>query len=455
MVLIPKKNSNEIKYNDKVAKNTEYVIIVNDVDSSNVGDLFSLWNQKSKVVICNDISDYYDFLKKEKKITNNTNIVIIGTKNIKYETLVEYKNLTLFYLFYKEEVKKIEKEMVKWNKTFIKNSDNVLVKDALNHMVYMNSNGKYLRALLICLGYSIASKKNSNYYLPLASAYETFQTSILIHDDIIDNADLRRGKTTIHKKYEEKFDKYDLKDKDFVEKKKNISKSIGICIGDIGFYLANNIIVESYINDKNLGRVLKYYNDIVINTGKGELIDVILPFNEEYNSKNKCLEKDIMEIYDLKTSWYTIVGPCSLGMLLGGSSDRVVSSLVKVLEPLGTAFQIKDDILGIFGETKNLGKSTTSDISEYKQTILYSYVVNNTEYKEELRKYYGKNSLTDKDVKRVKEIFSESGAREYATMTMNKLFNKTREGILKNHNIPSNYKEILLGLVTFLEIRDN
>ena len=455
MVLIPKKNSNEIKYNDKVAKNTEYVIIVNDVDSSNVGDLFSLWNQKSKVIICNDISDYYDFLKKEKKITSNTNIVIIGTKNIKYETLVEYKNLTLFYLFYKEEVKKIEKEMVKWNKTFIKNSDNVLVKDALNHMVYMNSNGKYLRALLICLGYSIASKKNSNYYLPLASAYETFQTSILIHDDIIDNADLRRGKTTIHKKYEEKFDKYDLKDKDFVEKKKNISKSIGICVGDIGFYLANNIIVESYINDKNLGRVLKYYNDIVINTGKGELIDVILPFNEEYNSKNKCLEKDIMEIYDLKTSWYTIVGPCSLGMLLGGSSDRVVSSLVKVLEPLGTAFQIKDDILGIFGETKNLGKSTTSDISEYKQTLLYSYVVNNTKYKEELRKYYGKNSLTEKDVKRVKEIFSESGAREYATMTMNKLFNKTREGILKNHNIPSNYKEILLGLVTFLEIRDN
>lgn len=455
MVLIPKKNSNEIKYNDKVAKNTEYVIIVNDVDSSNVGDLFSLWNQKSKVVICNDISDYYDFLKKEKKITSNTNIVIIGTKNIKYETLVEYKNLTLFYLFYKEEVKKIEKEMVKWNKTFIKNSDNVLVKDALNHMVYMNSNGKYLRALLICLGYSIASKKNSNYYLPLASAYETFQTSILIHDDIIDNADLRRGKTTIHKKYEEKFDKYDLKDKDFVEKKKNISKSIGICVGDIGFYLANNIIVESYMNDKNLGRVLKYYNDIVINTGKGELIDVILPFNEEYNSKNKCLEKDIMEIYDLKTSWYTIVGPCSLGMLLGGSSDRVVSSLVKVLEPLGTAFQIKDDILGIFGETKNLGKSTTSDISEYKQTLLYSYVVNNTKYKEELRKYYGKNSLTEKDVKRVKEIFSESGARKYATMTMNKLFNKTREGILKNHNIPSNYKEILLGLVTFLEIRDN
>lgn len=455
MVLIPKKNSNEIKYNDKVAKNTEYVIIVNDIDSSNVGDLFSLWNQKSKVIICNDISDYYDFLKKEKKITSNTNIVIIGTKNIKYETLVEYKNLTLFYLFYKEEVKKIEKEMVKWNKTFIKNSDNVLVKDALNHMVYMNSNGKYLRALLICLGYSIASKKNSNYYLPLASAYETFQTSILIHDDIIDNADLRRGKTTIHKKYEEKFDKYDLKDKDFVEKKKNISKSIGICVGDIGFYLANNIIVESYMNDKNLGRVLKYYNDIVINTGKGELIDVILPFNEEYNSKNKCLEKDIMEIYDLKTSWYTIVGPCSLGMLLGGSSDRVVSSLVKVLEPLGTAFQIKDDILGIFGETKNLGKSTTSDISEYKQTLLYSYVVNNTKYKEELRKYYGKNSLTEKDVKRVKEIFSESGAREYATMTMNKLFNKTREGILKNHNIPSNYKEILLGLVTFLEIRDN
>ena len=67
MILIPKKGSNEIKYDSELAKKLDYVIIVNDIDSSNVGDLFSIWNQKCKVTICNDITDYYDFIKKEKK----------------------------------------------------------------------------------------------------------------------------------------------------------------------------------------------------------------------------------------------------------------------------------------------------------------------------------------------------------------------------------------------------
>ena len=413
MILIPKKGCNEIKYDCDLAKKLDYVIIVNDVESSNVGDLFSLWNQKCKVTICNDITDYYDFIKKEKKLAPNSNVMIIGTKNTSYETILEYKNLTSFYLFYQSEIKKIEKEMNKWNKTFVNKKDNVLVKDAMSKFVFMNSNGKYLRALLIALGYFIATKKDDNSYLPLAAAYETFQTAILVHDDVIDNAEIRRGKKTIHKKYFEKFDKYDLKDEFFEDKKNNTGNSIGICVGDIGFYISNNMIVESYMNHPNLGKVLKCYNDIVINTGKGELIDVVLPFNEQYNSKNKCLEKDILEIYNLKTSWYTIVGPCSLGMILGGNSERVIESVTKALSPLGIAFQIKDDILGIYGNAKNIGKSNTSDITEYKQTILYSYTVNNTEYKDELKKYYGKN-LTEKEFDKVREVFEISGAKKYA-----------------------------------------
>lgn len=454
MILIPKKGCNEIKYDCDLAKKLDYVIIVNDVESSNVGDLFSLWNQKCKVTICNDITDYYDFIKKEKKLAHNSNVMIIGTKNTSYETILEYKNLTSFYLFYQSEIKKIEKEMNKWNKTFVNKKDNVLVKDAMSKFVFMNSNGKYLRALLIALGYFIATKKDDNSYLPLAAAYETFQTAILVHDDVIDNAEIRRGKKTIHKKYFEKFDKYDLKDEFFEDKKNNTGNSIGICVGDIGFYISNNMIVESYMNHPNLGKVLKCYNDIVINTGKGELIDVVLPFNEQYNSKNKCLEKDILEIYNLKTSWYTIVGPCSLGMILGGNSERVIESVTKALSPLGIAFQIKDDILGIYGNAKNIGKSNTSDITEYKQTILYSYTVNNTEYKDELKKYYGKN-LTEKEFDKVREVFEISGAKKYAENKMNELFEESKKLVTKNRNIPTYYKEILLGFITFLEIREN
>ena len=121
---------------------------------------------------------------------------------------------------------------------------------------------------------------------------------------------------------------------------------------------------------------------------------------------------------------------------------------------MGIAFQIKDDILGIYGNAKSIGKSNTSDITEYKQTILYSYTVNNTDYKDELKKYYGKN-LTEKEFDKVRDLFEISGAKKYAVNKMNELFSESKKLVQKNRNIPTYYKEVLLGFITFLEIRDN
>ena len=452
MIIIPKIGCNEIKYNDDIAKKTDYVIIVNDVESSNVGDLFSLWNQKSKVVICNDIGDYYDFLKKEKKINCSSNIIIIGTKNIKYDSLLEYKYLTEFYFLYIKTIREIDKSINKYNKTFIDKTDNSIVKELMNNFIDLNSGGKYIRGFLISLGYHLSSKKEDNYYMPLAVAYETAQTSMLIHDDIIDKAKTRREKNTIHQKYEEIFNKYDCNDSKFTVEKRNTSVSLALCAGDIGFFLASNILLSSYSNDKVFSKLLKLYNSVLICSGKGEVIDVTLPFMEKYNSNFKISEKDIVEIYRLKTAWYTIIGPLALGMTLGGATDKAITSLENLAEPLGIAFQIKDDILGIYGSSKKTGKNS-SDIEEYKQTILYSYTIN-TEYKDELLKYYGKNNLTNKDIEKVKEIFTKSGAYDYAIKKQAELFNKSKELIKNNRSMNKDYKNILKGFITYLELRD-
>ena len=450
MILIPKVGCNEVKYNSNLAKKTDYVIIVNDKDSSNVGDLFSLWNQKTNVVICNDISDYYDFMKKESKMTSNSNIVITGTKKTSYESLLDYKNLTEFYFLYIKTIKDIDKNMNKINKSFLNKKDNSIVKELMDNFITMNSGGKYIRAFLIGLGYHLSSKKNDDYYMPLAVAYETFQTAILIHDDIIDKADTRRGKTTIHKKYEEKFDKFDIKDKEF--NAKDTGAALALCVGDIGFFLSNDIIVSNYANNSNLSKLLKLYNSIVIYTGKGEVIDVYLPLAEKYNSKFVVSEKDIMEIYRLKTAWYTITGPLALGMTIGGATDKAITSLEKLAEPLGIAFQIKDDILGIYSSANKMGKNN-SDIEEYKQTILFSYTMN-TEYKDELLKYYGKNNLTEKDILKVREIFEKSGAYDYAIHKMEELFSESKKLIKSNRSMKKDYKNILQGFITYLELRD-
>ena len=121
----------------------------------------------------------------------------------------------------------------------------------------------------------------------------------------------------------------------------------------------------------------------------------------------------------------------------------------KILLNLGIAFQIKDDILGVFGDNKVIGKSTNSDIEEFKQTILYSYIkINKKEYLNDLLKYYGKKNKS----KEIQKIFKESGALNYANDRMNEMFNVAKENVCKL-NIKENIKNILLGFIKYLEIR--
>ena len=203
-----------------------------------------------------------------------------------------------------------------------------------------------------------------------------------------------------------------------------------------------------------MSNILKLYNKIVINTIKGEIIDVLLPFKEEYE-KNVSTEEDVMEIYKLKTAWYTIIGPYELGMVFSDFSEEQMKRIEKVLYNLGIAFQIKDDILGIFGDELELGKSASSDISEFKQTILYTYVSkNNKKELSELHKYYGKHELTKENLDSVKEILIKTGALEYSNNMMNQLFAKSREELETIDFIEEDNKSILRGFITYLSLRN-
>ena len=157
-----------------------------------------------------------------------------------------------------------------------------------------------------------------------------------------------------------------------------------------------------------------------------------------------------MRIYKLKTSIYSIVGPFALGLILANSKNKEIKEFESVLEPIGISFQIKDDILGIFGN--NIGKSVVSDIEEFKQTILYSYIkINKPEYLNALLTYYGTKTSAN-DLNKVKEIFIKSGALKYAEDKMNELFDISKEKI-ENLEIKQDIKNILLGLIIFLRYR--
>ena len=352
--------------------------------------------------------------------------------------------ISTFKDYYQEEKNKLNKLIKEYNNSFSKENNKIL-RENFELFTDLNNNGKLIRGVLVNLGYYLL-KDNKDYSNNLALAYEIFQTAILVHDDIIDKDEKRRDTDTIHFANYKKY-----KDYSNIDEVKHFSNSIAICMGDYGLYKANKLVVDSYNNDPNLAKVLSYFNDTVLNTIKGEILDVVLPFeSKNIGIDNKLLEESIMNIYRLKTAHYTIIGPLSTGLILAGSDEEKLKDIYSFGEKVGIAFQIQDDILGIYSD--DMGKVIGSDIKEFKQTILYSHICN-TEYKDELLKVYGKE-INEENISKVRELFKESGSYSYSVNTMNKLYDESLS-ILENINwIEDNKKEILKGFVDYLRNRN-
>ena len=399
-----------------------------------------------RVIKIKDSAEFLKWFMGDKSLFSKKIGFIIDDNGEMKKVEVMYEFLK-YYLSVKD---KFTLKMDDYNSLFVKGYSNRFLEEALEQFVSSNKGGKFLRACLIALGYQSFGKDDDN-YLPLGCALELFQTSILIHDDIIDKADKRRGMDTIPIKYEKLYSDAIKEDESFNDKCHDIGSSMALCLGDMGFYLALQVIAQNYKNNENLGKVLEYYNSVAIKTCEGEMVDVILPFYEEFYSELDDLESHVMEIYKLKTAWYSVIGPYCLGAILAGADERQIHKLEDALLNLGIAFQIKDDLLGIYGDEKHIGKSVTSDVSEFKQTILYAYTIN-TSYKDELLKYYGRD-INISDMDKVKKIFDESGAHEYAEVTMDKLFKESFQDILDLDFLDLDKKKLLLGFAEFLRVR--
>jgi geranylgeranyl pyrophosphate synthase len=354
-------------------------------------------------------------------------------------------NLEEFKKYYSEEKESLEKLINDFNKDLENSSKNRIIKENLHLFANLNSNGKLIRGTLVNLGYNLLNedKTYANY---LGLAYEIFQTAILVHDDIIDNDSKRRGKDTIQYATINKYKKYDLNKQELA----NIGNSVGICMGDYGLYLSNKVLIDNYKDDKNFGKVFSYFNDTVINTIKGEILDVVLPYESKHSINTDNLEDNIMEIYKYKTAYYTIIGPLLSGMILAGADESKLNDIQKFGEKIGIAFQIQDDILGIY--SKETGKVIGSDIREFKQTILYSYI-NNTKYNQDLMKYYGCEDLTEDKIEKVRELFDISGARNHANHLMNQMYNEGLAILNKITWLDDKNRSLLIGFVEQLRTR--
>lgn len=278
--------------------------------------------------------------------------------------------------------------------------------------------GKNIRGALVKLGYESFDGKDEKAILEASLMAEVTHAFLLMHDDIMDKDVLRRGQPTIHVQYERLHQKRYSK-----EDPKHYGTCMAIDLGDIGMFLSSLILARAEFSPEIKVNVLGRFNQVLLDTGFGQAIDIT------YENFEKVAEEDVMRVHHYKTANYTITGPLQYGALFTGADEKEIEIIERYGLPVGIAFQLRDDELGLFAQEEKLGKPIGSDIRENKNTLLHikSLELASPKQRKILERAYGNRNLTKGEVERVKEITIKTGALAYSQKLSRQLIKKGKK----------------------------
>ncbi len=301
--------------------------------------------------------------------------------------------------------------------------------------------GKRIRPALVIEGYKCLKGDNLDEVKKASLSIELAEAYLLIHDDVIDNDDFRRGKPSFHKVFESK-----MAGKPFASK---YGESMAIVGGDIcALFCTDAILNTNFPLDIKL-KTVSLYNKIIRVVGYGQQLDI------HYGYSQDATEKNILNVFRMKTAAYTIEGPLQLGVSLAGGTEEQISKMSEYGVPVGQAFQIQDDILGMFGDEKKLGKPADSDLKEGKRTLLILKALEQADenQKKMLLGALGNPNITDDIVEEVRDIIKETGSLEYSKKLAVDLANKGKQAIIDS-DFREEGKDFLIGIADYLINRD-
>ena len=284
----------------------------------------------------------------------------------------------------------------------------------INYILSLKS--KRVRPTLSILSYSLF-KKDLNKITEPSIALEFFHNFTLIHDDIMDNAEIRRGKDTIHKKW---------------------NKNIGILSGDLLMIFAYKMLEN--IDNKSFKKTFERFNNIAIKVCEGQQYDM------NFEIKNEISEDDYLKMITLKTA--VLIGfSLELGGLIANQEKQITDQLYLAGEKIGISFQLMDDYLDVFGNAE-FGKKIGGDILINKKTYLIIKLL------EQADTYDKKNILkmmnSNDDENKIKFITSMMIKYEIDKISKDKMDSFFNDGIEILNNIPGN-KESLKNLKNYFE----
>lgn len=270
---------------------------------------------------------------------------------------------------------------------------------------FVGAGGKRIRPLLCVLGWHAATGAAlvPDEVIDAACALELFHAFALIHDDVMDASDTRRGRPTVHRALT---DRYREGRSDSLARR--VGEGAAVLVGDLAQMWADELLHTADLTDDRLRAALRVWDTMRHDVMQGQILDVTAG-GRPTNDVDRA-----MAIVRHKTAGYTIEHPLLLGATLADAPPDMLHALSDFAVPLGEAFQLRDDLLGVFGDPEKTGKSHLDDLREGKHTTLMALGLQRAAPHQAavLHRLLGDAALSAADAEQIRGILTDSGARQ-------------------------------------------
>lgn len=314
--------------------------------------------------------------------------------------------------------------------------------------------GKRIRPLLLLLGHRAVGQPDcgeggiaaaDDQVMGPAIALELLHTCALVHDDVIDRAATRRGRPSLHAAFADRH-----RSNGWSGDADAFGEAVAILVGDLSLVYADDAFFTAEVDPPALldafGRFTRLREEVMA----GQYLDL-------YGATSRQSDLAFAEsVATLKSGRYSVTRPLQVGAALGGADPDLVDAFMGFGDPLGRAFQVRDDLLGVFGDESDTGKSVVSDLAEGKRTVLIAEAMSRLSAADRtvLEDGLGRADLTTDEAAQLRELVVRSGAREAAEARVEDWTSESLHA-LEELPIDESARQLLRGLTHRLAFRNH
>jgi Geranylgeranyl pyrophosphate synthase len=302
---------------------------------------------------------------------------------------------------------------------------------------FLLDRGKRLRPAFCYWGWRGAGGADSEEIVAAAAALELLHACALIHDDVMDGSDTRRGQPAVHRRFASSH-----RGSGWAGDPAAFGSSAAILLGNLCLIWADNLLVSAGLPAESLAAATPVFDQMRVELMAGQYLDLL-----EQALGGGSVER-ALRVARYKSAKYTVEGPLHLGGTLAGATRQTLATYTGYGIPLGEAFQLRDDILGVFGDPQVTGKPAGDDLREGKRTVLVAAALARANPRQAalVRRHLGDPHLDDVGVAALREVMVDTGGLRYVESLIEEFAGQSLDAIGDRAPVDPSAREVLRTL---------